>query len=84
MIEYTTMPNTDNEKEYIIAERMVFDSIGAFLHVDFFRGLIHGNAPRRCHNCGRFFLLSDGYDTRYCYNIAHNLSLSLDGSVYVH
>jgi hypothetical protein len=69
-IEYTTMPNPDNEKEYIIAERMVFDSIGAFLHVDFFRGLIHGNAPRRCHNCGRFFLLSDGYDTRSCNNIA--------------
>lgn len=69
-IEYTTMPNPDNEKEYIIAERLVFDSLGAFLHVDFFRGLMHGNAPRRCHNCGRFFLLSSGYDTRYCNNIA--------------
>ena len=47
----------------MIAERMVFDSLGAFLHVDFFRGLMHGNAPRRCHNCGRFFLLTGGYDT---------------------
>ena len=69
-IEYTTMPNPANEKEYIIAERMVFDSLGAFLHVDFFRGLMRGNAPRRCQNCGRFFLLTDGYDTRYCNNIA--------------
>ena len=69
-IEYTTMPNPANEKEYIIAERMAFESIGAFLHVDFFRGLIKGNAPRRCHNCGRYFLLTDGYDTRYCNNIA--------------
>lgn len=69
-IEYTTMPNPSNEKEYIIAERMVFDSLGAFLHVDFFRRLIHGNAPRRCHNCGRFFLLTRGYDARYCNNIA--------------
>lgn len=69
-IEYTTMPNPANEKEYMIAERMAFDSLGAFLHVDFFRGLMHGNAPRRCHNCGQFFLLTGGYDTRYCTNIA--------------
>ena len=69
-IEYTTMPNPANEKEYMIAERIVFDSLGAFLHVDFFRGLMHGNAPRRCHNCGQFFLLTGGYDTRYCTNIA--------------
>jgi hypothetical protein len=70
MIEYTTMPNPANEKEYMIAERMVFHSLGAFLHVDFFRGLMRSNAPRRCHNCGRFFLLTEGYDTRYCNNIA--------------
>jgi len=70
MVEYTTMPNPANPKEYMVAERMVFNSLGAFLHVDFFRGLMHGNAPRRCHNCGRFFLLSNGYDTRYCNNIA--------------
>lgn len=29
-----------------------------------------GNAPRRCHNCGRYFLLTKGYDTCYCYNAA--------------
>ena len=69
-VEYTTMPNPKKEKEYIIVERMAFESIGAFLHVDFFRGLINGNAPRRCHNCGSFFLLTDGYDARYCNNIA--------------
>jgi hypothetical protein len=31
---------------------------------------MNGNAPRRCHNCQRFFLLSNGYDTCYCNNIA--------------
>jgi len=70
MVEYTTMPNPSNKEEYMIAERMVFNSLGAFLHVDFFRGLMHGNAPRRCHNCGHYFLLIDGYDIRYCTNIA--------------
>ncbi|OPX92500.1 MAG: hypothetical protein A4E53_00487 [Pelotomaculum sp. PtaB.Bin104] len=70
LIEYTTMPNPDDAKKYIIAERMVFTSIASFLHADFFKGLMNGNTPRRCHNCKRFFLLSSGYDTCYCNNIA--------------
>ncbi len=70
MIEYNTMPSPDDEKKYIIAERLVFTSIASFLHTDFFRGLMNGNASRRCHNCKRFFLLSSGYDTCYCNNIA--------------
>ena len=28
------------------------------------------DAPRRCHNCGRYFLLTRGYNTCYCNNIA--------------
>lgn len=70
LIEYTTMPNPDDVKKYIIAERMVFTSIATFLHADFFKGLMNGNAPRRCHNCKRFFLLNSGYDTCYCNSIA--------------
>lgn len=70
MIEYTTMPNPNNPKQYVIAERMVFQTIGAFLHVDFFRGLMSGNAPRRCHNCDQFFLLTEGYNLCYCNRIA--------------
>jgi hypothetical protein len=70
MIEYTTMPNPGDEKKYIIAERMVFDSIASFLHTDFFRGLMNGNTPRRCHNCGKFFLLLSGYSICYCLNTA--------------
>ena len=70
MIEYTTMPNPGDEKKYIIAERMVFDSIASFLHTDFFRGLMNGNTPRRCHNCGKFFLLLSGYNICYCLNTA--------------
>jgi len=33
-------------------------------------GGIAGNAPRRCHNYGRFFLLSKGYNTCHCNNVA--------------
>lgn len=30
----------------------------------------HGNSSRRCHNCGKYFLLTAGYNTCYCNNIA--------------
>lgn len=70
LIEYTTMPNSEDQKKYIVAERMVFSSIASFLHTDFFRGLMNCNVPRRCHNCGRYFLLLNGYNTCYCLNIA--------------
>ncbi len=70
MIEYTTMPNPDNKKEYVIAERLVFHSLAAFLYSDFYRGLMQGSAPRRCHNCRRYFLLENGYNTCYCNRIA--------------
>lgn len=69
-VEYAPMRNPGNEKEYLIAERMVFGSIGAFLHVDFFRALMQGHCPRRCHNCGTYFLLLSGHNTCYCANLA--------------
>lgn len=69
-LEYTPMPSPFDEKVYCLAERMEFESAGDFLHVDFFRALTKGNAPRHCHNCSRFFLPTAGYDTRYYNEIA--------------
>ena len=31
-----------------------------FLYTEFYRGLIAGNMPRKCHNCGRYLLLTKG------------------------
>lgn len=70
MMEYVTMNDPENPRRYMVAERMEFETLIDFLHVDFFRGLIAGNAPRRCHNCGTYFLLTKGYNTVYCNNIA--------------
>ncbi len=53
-----------------IAEKAAFGSLTDFLRMEFYRGLAAGNAPRRCHNCGRYFLLTAGYNTCYCNNIA--------------
>ena len=71
-MEYAPMRNPDNEKEYLLAERIVFESMGAFLHADFFRALMNGHCPRKCHNCGTYFLLLSGHNTCYCLNIAPN------------
>jgi hypothetical protein len=68
--QYVPMPDPTDKMRYILAERMAFIRLGDFLQTDFFRALQHGNAPRRCHNCGRFFLLTAGYNTCYCNNIA--------------
>lgn len=70
MTEYVTMPDPVHPEKYILAERVVFSSLADFLHMDLFRGLMHGNVPRRCHNCRKFFLLQNGYDVRYCTRIA--------------
>ena len=53
-----------------IAEKATFYRLIDFLRTEFYRGLALGNAPRRCHNCGKYFLLTAGYNTCYCNNIA--------------
>ncbi|GHU80934.1 hypothetical protein FACS1894191_7220 [Clostridia bacterium] len=69
-IEYTTLPDLENIERYMIGEQMVFHDYVSFFHVDLFRGLMHGNTPRRCQNCGRYFLLANSYDAVYCNRVA--------------
>lgn len=61
---------TGHEEEIFIAEKVTFGSLTDFLRTEFYRGLALGNAPRRCHNCDRYFLLTARYNTCYCNNIA--------------
>lgn len=53
-----------------MAEETQFDQPTALFYADFYRAMMHGNLPRQCHNCGRYFLLTKGYNTCYCNNIA--------------
>ncbi|NBI18920.1 hypothetical protein D1841_15430 [Neglecta sp. X4] len=69
-IEFVPVNNLDETHRPVIAEKLQFNSLVSFLYADFYRGLIHGNCPRRCHNCGKYFLLTAGYNTCYCNNIA--------------
>jgi len=69
-VKFTPMRHPAKNGKNILAEQAEFSTLSHFLYTDFYRGLIAGNVPRRCHNCGRFFLLNRGYNTCYCNNIA--------------
>ena len=66
------VPTVDSAEtgKVLLAEKVEFRYRSHFLYTDFYRGLMAGNAPRRCHNCGRYFLLTAGYNTCYCNNVA--------------
>ena len=69
-VRFVPMISPSDGEKIILAEQARFSSLLDFLEVEFFRGLAAGNAPRRCHNCGKYFLLTAGYNTCYCNNIA--------------
>ena len=49
-----------------MAERSTFDDLIAFFYLDLTRGIAAGNLPRRCKNCGHWFVAVGGYNTQYC------------------
>lgn len=69
-VSFVPMLAPSGSGKIILAEEAHFSELLDFLEVEFYRGLAVGNAPRRCHNCGRYFLLTAGYNTCYCNNIA--------------
>ena len=69
-VSFVPMMHPTEEGKIFIAEKATFNSLIDFLQTEFYRGLAKGNAPRRCHNCGRYFLLTSGHNICYCNNIA--------------
>lgn len=69
-VSFVPMMHPAEEGKVFIAEKATFNSLTDFLRTEFYRGLAKGNAPRRCHNCGRYFLLTSGHNIFYCNNIA--------------
>ena len=57
----------DNGKT-VLCEAFDFHSIGAFLYIDFFRGLKNNHIPKKCQNCGKWFLLPFAKYSDYCDN----------------
>ena len=67
---FVPMLHQTEKGKAVLAEQTQFSYLTHFLYTDFYRGLIVGNVPRRCHNCGTYFLLTAGYNTCYCNNLA--------------
>lgn len=67
---FVPMAHPTEKGRALLAEQAQFSCLAHFLYTDFYRGLMIGNAPRRCHNCGTYFLLTAGYNTCYCNNLA--------------
>ena len=70
-VSYKTTRNPADGKAFL-AEEISFSSLDSFLQTDLMKGLAVGNAPRKCHNCNKYFLSIGAYDTVYCQRIAPN------------
>ena len=55
--------------QQFMAERMTFEDLISFLHMDLYCGMTVGNVPRQCHNYSKWFLAIGAYDTVYCQRV---------------
>ena len=62
----------DDKGDLIIVRRKHYVSVVGMLRADLFEGLAAGHAPKKCLNCGRWFLTLDGRHTKYCDGIDPN------------
>lgn len=53
-----------------IVEKMYFDRLIDFAYVELMKGMQKGFLPKRCPNCGRWFVQEPGMDFNYCANPA--------------
>jgi hypothetical protein len=66
------MAGKDDKGNPVIIRRKHYVSVAGMLRADFFEGLAVGHAPKKCINCGRWFLMLDGRHTKYCDGIDPN------------
>lgn len=57
---------TDVKGKSILCKTYKFRSLGAFLYYDLFSGIETNYLPKRCENCGQYFLIQSGKYTDYC------------------
>lgn len=56
----------DEKGREILCDEYSFNTLGAFLYLDFFTGLKIGYLPKRCLHCSKYFLLQGGKYSDYC------------------
>ena len=61
-----------DEEHHELVEKLYFDRLEDFVYVELMRGLQRGFVPKRCANCGRWFLQTPGASYNYCDQPAPN------------
>lgn len=61
-----------DEDHHELVETLYFDRLADFVYVELMRGLQRGFVPKRCANCGRWFLQTPGASYNYCDQLAPN------------
>ncbi len=69
-IQYTVLEIDEEHRELV--EKLYFDRLEDFVYVELMRGLQRGFVPKRCANCGRWFLQTPGASYHYCDQPAPN------------
>ena len=64
--EYVPILKSTRSKTETLARRLYFDSYYSFVITDFFEGLHHGNYPRQCGICKKYFLMTSAARQKYC------------------
>ena len=49
-----------------LVDVLYFDRISDFIYTELFRGIQRGFIPKRCRNCGHWFLQQPGFEFYYC------------------
>lgn len=62
-LSYTVL---EQKKSSILCESYHFNTIGAFLYIELFKGLEQHYLPKKCGYCGKYFLLEAGIFSDYC------------------
>lgn len=52
--------------ELEIFERKIFNRLLDFISIEFCKALMQLNMPKKCKNCGMYFLLENGFKNEYC------------------
>ena len=70
-IQYAVLETGEGENAGAeLVEKMYFDRLIDFVYVELMKGLQRGFVPKRCPNCGRWFLQQPGMTYSYCSRIA--------------
>lgn len=67
-LQYAMLRVEGHEPELV--EKMYFDRLIDFVYAEFMKGIQKGFIPKRCANCGKWFLQTPGASYSYCTNIA--------------